>query len=214
MKLKAVLIDFDGTVVVKDILDVVCGIGGKEAESKKINEEFHKGRIKGRESLITRINYLKGITLQQIYQKLSENDYLMPGAKKLFDFLKSRKIISILYSGNIVSILNYYKEKLGITHIVGTKPKMKGNKIIGISDENFSGTNHKLINIKKILHQYSINSDEVVVIGDSPADKTIFAFAAKSIAINPKEGVESYADYVIKEDLSKVISILNNLLRN
>lgn len=41
--IKAVLIDFDGTIVSKDILDVVCEIVGKEEESNKLNKEFHAG---------------------------------------------------------------------------------------------------------------------------------------------------------------------------
>lgn len=210
MKIKAVLIDFDGTLVNKDILDVVCGIVGKEAESKKLNQEFHQGIRKGRTSLITRINFLKGVSLTQIRKKLVKNDYLRAGAKDFFDFLKTRGIISILYSGNITPILKYYQTKLGINHLVGTKPKMVDAKIISISEADFSGKEHKLINIKKILSQYRINSDEVVAIGDSPADKMIFAFAAKSIAVNPKGGIESQADFVIKDDLSKAIDVLKS----
>lgn len=82
MKIKAILIDFDGTVVSTDILDVICGIVGKEKKSKKINEEYYKGIRSGRSSLITRINFLKGVTRKQIQKKLSENDFLMRGAEK------------------------------------------------------------------------------------------------------------------------------------
>lgn len=210
MRLKAVLADFDGTVVTKDILDVVCGIVGKEEESRKLNEDFLKRKISGRESLIARVNFLKGVTIAQINGLLSENDYLMKGAKELFDYLKSKKILTILYSGNIEPILKNYQKKLGITHIVGTQPKMSGGKILSISEEDFSGKNHKLVNIKKILDQHNINPDEVVTIGDSPADRVIFEFTAKSIAINPKEGIEKYADFVIKDDLSKAIDIIKS----
>jgi len=211
MNIKAILVDFDGTVVTKDILDVVCGIVDKEEESRKLNEEYHKGIRSGRASLIARINFLKGVTIGRIKQKLAENDFLMPGTEEFFDYLNSNNIISILCSGNLVPILNYYKDKLGITFVVGTKPKMDGDKIVSISEEDFSGYNFKLNDSKVILDKYNIKASEIVAIGDSPADKAIFEFAAKSIAINPKEGVEKYADFVIKDDLSKAIGILKNL---
>ena len=211
MNIKAILIDFDGTVVTKDILDVVCGIVGKEEESKKINEEYHKGIRSGLLPLITRINFLDGVTSQQIQKKLSENDFLMPGAEQFFNFLNSNNYISILHSGNLVPILEYYQNKLNITHTIGTKPKMNGGFIDSISEEDFSGPNFKLEDSKVILNTLNITSDEVIAIGDSPADKSVFEFAGKSIAINPKEGIEKFADYVIKDDLSKAIDIINRL---
>jgi len=211
MNIKAILIDFDGTVVTTDILDVVCGIVGKEDESKKINEEYYKGFRSGLSPLITRINFLKGVTNQQIQKKIFVNDFLMPGAQNFFEFLNSKNYISILHSGNLVPILEYYKNKLGITYIIGTKPKMINDSIDKISEEDFSGPNFKLEDAKVILDKLNITSNEVVAIGDSPADKTIFEFAIKSIAINPKKGIEKFADYVIKDDLSKAIDIINNL---
>lgn len=81
--IKAVLLDFDGTLVNKDILDVICGIVGKEKESEEINQKFHAGTLIGLTPLITRINFLKGVSLSQIYGKLNENSYLAKGANEL-----------------------------------------------------------------------------------------------------------------------------------
>ncbi|MDE2001340.1 MAG: HAD-IB family phosphatase [Patescibacteria group bacterium] len=211
MDIKAILIDFDGTVVTTDILDVVCGIVGKEKESRMIKEEFFKGVTSGLSPLITRINFLKGVTTQQIQEKLSENDFLMPGAEEFFNFLNSKNYISILHSGNLVPILNHYKEKLGITYVVGTKPKMDNDTIVSISEKDFSGPDFKLNDSKAILDKCNISAKEVIAIGDSPADRTIFEFAEKSIAINPKEGIDKFADYVIQDDLSKAIDIIDSL---
>ena len=51
-----------------------------------------------------------------------------------------------------------------------------------------------------------------MAIGDSPADKGMFELCAKSIAINPKEDIGEFADYVIKNDLPKAIPILEELM--
>jgi len=209
--IKAVLLDFDGTVVTKDILDVVCGIVGKEEESDKINRDFYAGKLTGLAPLITRINFLKGVSLSQIQKKLDENAYLLTGAKELLDFLNQNKIISILNSGNITPVLSYYQKLLGINYIVGTHPKMDGDTIISISEENFPGRDFKVIGVKEILEKLSIQPEEALSIGDSPADKTMFEFAGKSIAINPKEGIEKFATYTIESDLSRVIPILKEL---
>jgi phosphoserine phosphatase len=212
--LKAVLLDFDGTLVNKDILDVVCGIVGKEEESDKINKDFHSGKLSGLTPLISRINFLKGVTLSQITQKLDEDAYLIPGAKELFSYLKQHSIVSIIHSGNIFPILSYYQKILGADYIVGTHPNMNGDKIIDISEDNFLGRDFKVIGVKEILEKLSIQPKETLAIGDSPADKTMFAFAGKSIAINPKNGIEDYADYVIKDSLLNAIPIIEEICSN
>ena len=210
-KVKAVLLDFDGTLVHRDILDVVCGIVGKEAESERINREFHDGKHAGLSALITRINFLKGVTQSQIDAKLQQEAFLMPGARELMAYVNERGIITILNSGNIRPVLLAYQKMLGITHIVGSEPTMHGGTIAGITEAQFTGPNFKLDGIKLILEQAGTQPHETIAIGDSPADRPAFEFAGTSIAINPKGGVEAFADYVI-HDLSEAIPIIDQKL--
>lgn len=199
--------DFDGTLVNKDILDVVCGIVGKEDDSRKINEEFHAGKRQGLDALVERINFLKDVTNQDIKKKLDENTYLEKGAKELFQFLAKNKILSILASGNILPVLEYYKNLLNITYIIGSTPKMIDDSIVGISVNDFQGKDFKLIGVKKLLIDLRIQQEETIAIGDSPADIQLFEFARKSIAINPKGGIEKNVDCVV-HDLIEVIEII------
>lgn len=205
--IKAVIMDFDGTLVNKDILDVVCGIVGKEDVSRKINEEFHAGKRQGLDTLVERINFLKGVTNQDIKKKLDENTYLENGAKELFQFLTKNRILSILASGNILPVLEYYKNLLNITYTIGSTPKMIDDSIVGLSANDFQGRDFKLNGVKKILIDLNIQQEETIAIGDSPADIQLFEFAGKSIAINPKGGIEKKADCVI-QDLTEIIEII------
>jgi len=207
IKVKAFLSDFDGTLVKKDLLDVVCGIVGKEDESKALNLEFQSGRRKGLGALIDRINLLHGVSISQIHSKIAENDFLKPGTKKLFDYLKKEKIVTILYSGNLEAILDYYQKKLNISYVVGTKPNMKGEVIESISEDNFEEKQFKLNKIQQILGSNRINSNEVVALGDSSGDEAIFEYAGTSIAIDPKGGIEKKANYIVNS-LREVIDLL------
>jgi HAD superfamily phosphoserine phosphatase-like hydrolase len=206
--IKAVIFDFDGTLVTKDILDVVCGILGKEKESEQINNDFHAGILTGLMPLITRINLLKGVTLAQIKKKLDEDSYLTKGAEELMLFLKNRHIVTILSSGNIIPVLLYYQQILGIDYIVGTKPQMDRDTILGITQEDFHGKNFKVEGVREILGLLQIDPQDTLAVGDSPADKMLFAFAGTSVAINAKNGVEQFATYNIQDDLAKVIPII------
>ncbi|MGI8420576.1 MAG: HAD family hydrolase [Candidatus Levyibacteriota bacterium] len=208
--LKAVLLDFDGTLVTKDILDVICGIVGKEEASETINKAFHAGKLPGLTALITRINFLKGVCLSQIAKKLDEEAYLMSGAREIFTYLKQHSILIIIHSGNIIPVLLYYQNLLGADYIVGTQPQMNGDTIASISEENFSGQDFKVIGVKEILKKLAISAEDTLAIGDSPADKIMFAFAGNSIAVNPKDGIEQEANHVIKDSLDAAIQIIEN----
>lgn len=211
--IKVVLSDFEGTLVTRDILDVVCGIVGKKEESEKLNKEYQAGLRLGPPTIIERINFLKGVSLFKIKEKIDENPFLMDGARDWIKYLKDAGIFIVLYSGNIEPILRYYQQLLGIDFIVGTKPKVERDIIIGISEEDLLQGNWKLLGIQKILKKLVIKSKESLAIGDSPADKSIFEFAGKSIAINPKNGIERKADFVINDDLRNAIPIVGNLIK-
>lgn len=212
MARKLFLSDFDGTLVHRDILDVICGIVGKEEESKLLNEEFIAGKREGLPTLKCRIDFLSGITFKQIEKKLDFEPYLIDGAKELFNYLKSNNFITVLHSGNILPVLEYYQKILGIDYIVGTKPRMSNSAIIGIELNDFRGGNFKVDGCQDVIEKYKVSKKDIYAIGDSPSDLGVFGLAGKKIVINPKGGIESGADFIVNNNLKEVIEYLQNIL--
>src|SRR5712692_1811580 len=165
--IKAILLDFDGTLVKADLLSVLAEIVGKKEQSDQINEDFFKGINPGLSGLIERINLLRGVSISQIEEKLKERDYLMLGAKELLEFLHENRIITIMASGSIMPVLKYYQKMLGIDYIVGSCPKVKDNIILGISEDDFPHYDYKLVESEKILKSLQISPQETIAIGDS-----------------------------------------------
>ena len=209
--LKAVLLDFDGTLVTEDILDVMCDLVGKRAESAVINEAFHRGEKPGLSGLLDRINLLQGLSLSQIHDKLSENSFLMPGARQLCSSLRENNIVTILASGNILPILQFYQQELDLSYIIGVAPVVRDGILQKITLDDMPQKDFKLEESKKILEKVGVQPYEVAAIGDSIADKSMFLFAGTAIAINPKHGIEEYADYTIT-NLHEAIPILEKQL--
>lgn len=207
--MKLFLSDFDGTLVNQDILDVICGINGKEKESRRLNEEFISGKREGLPTLKKRIDFLRGITQCQIEEKLNENNYLIDGAKELFDFLKKNDIVTVLHSGNILPVLEYYRKTLGIDYIVGTQPRCCGDTIIGIELNDFGSRDFKVNGCRAIIEELGINRDDIIAIGDSPADRAVFSLAETKVVINAKGGIEQDADIILKDSLRDLIPILS-----
>jgi phosphoserine phosphatase len=210
---KAVLLDFDGTLVKENILAIVCEIVGKKSECLRIDRDFQRGLLPALSSLIDMINLLKGISVWQVEQKLQEipeHEYLMPGTYKLLRFFRDNRIVSILASANILPILQYFQKKLQVDYVIGSRPKIENGIILGISEADYTHKDFKLYESKLILKSLGIKPSETLAIGDSPGDKSRFLYAGKSIAINPKEGIEQFADHVIGNDLSLVIPIIKS----
>jgi len=213
---KAVLLDFDGTLVRENVLAIACEIAGKREECLRIDNDFHLGKTSGVGPLIDMINLLRGISLNQIERKLRgipQSEYLMPGADELLIYLRSHGIISILSSGNILPILDCFRTILQLDYVIGSRPKIKNRVILGIASEDFTNMDFKLFESKAILKSLRIAPSETVAIGDSPGDRSKFTFAGKSIAINPKGGIEKYADYVIQDNLKTAIEIIEEINR-
>lgn len=210
MPIRAMILDFDGTLVTEDLTDLLCELAGKKEESQRLKQLFHEGKLKGLDGLIQRINFLKGISFEQIEAVVAEQDYLRAGARKLFTFLKQNHIISIIASGSIEPLLRIYQKKLDADYVIGSQPVVKNGRLVSISQSNYSGIDFKVQGAATILKKLDIPHDAVAAIGDSPADKGIFAMSGLSIAIDPKAGVGAFADHVIYDDLSKAIPILKN----
>ena len=158
MSTKIFLFDFDGTIVTEDILDVVCDIVGKKEESRLINKKVKNGELKGLKPLCDRINFLKGVSYQEIKEKLSKETYLRKGTIELFDYLKKNNFTTILSSGNIIPVLKFYQELLNIDYIFGTSPKMNEEIIERIDISDFSSNDFKYDAEKKEFYCYHCGS--------------------------------------------------------
>lgn len=205
---KIFLFDFDGTLVTEDILDVMCDIVGKKEESIELKNKVLHGLVQGYGPLCTRINFLQGVTYQQMKDKLDENNYLRDGVVELFKTLNDKGYITVVSSGNIEPVLRYYQELLNITYVFGSKPDMDGDKILGISESSFRSHDFKYEACLDVIHQYDGEGKKVYGVGDSAVDISMLSLADVKFAIDPKGGLEKHVDYVI-HDMREIIDYLN-----
>lgn len=191
---------------------MLADLVGKGKESRALDQAFHAGISVGPAGIVKRINMLKGMSIQDIDMAIERNPSLMPGARELTDFLHSQGIISILASGSIMPVLEYYQQHLlYLDYIIGSRPKFRNGVLEGITEADYSDSDYKLVESKQILNRLGINASETVAIGDSPGDRSRFEFAGHAIAINPKRGIEKHADFVIHDDLAQAIPIIRAL---
>jgi HAD superfamily phosphoserine phosphatase-like hydrolase len=207
---KLFIFDFDGTLVKEDILDVICEIVDKKKESQIINNKFINGELKGLKPLCDRINFLKNVSCTEIEEKLNQNNFLRPGTIELFKYLKENNFITVLCSGNIMPVLEYYKKLLGIDYVFGTNPIMKDDRIDYIDETCFNNKEFKFESCKEIIRKLNIDKENIYAIGDSISDIKILSLAKHTFAVDPKSGIEKYANTIIKENMIEIINYLKS----
>lgn len=211
MTIKALLLDFDGTLVTRSMLDYLINRNGKDPENRAIKRSFHTGEKAGIETLKERVSLLSGMTLPRLQELLNEDLFLRTGARELIEYAKENNLVTILHSGNIIPVLLHYQELLGIDHVVGVSVTIRNNTIEEVEDADKITGQFKLDALKKLLPTLFLLPEETVAFGDSPTDADIFAFAGKSIAVAPKGNIHESADYVVERDLNEAVEILKNL---
>ena len=150
----------------------------------------------------------KFLMVKEAKKKLDEENYLRKGTIELFKYLKANNFITVLSSGNIMPVLRYYKELLGIDYCFGSNPKMSGDVIDNIEVSDFSGKDFKYNSCLDVINKFNVEKDKVYGIGDSIHDVKMLSLAGHKFGIDPKGDFKECVDIVIEDDISNVIKYL------
>ena len=131
---KALILDFDGTLTRLDVLDYLAKAVGKGKESSRLREDFQAGRSKGLSGLIDRVNLLKGTKISFIENQL-DNSLLNSGYDILAKFLKDNTIFTIIVSGNICPVIQFYRMLFGAKEGFCTELCEENGAIKGVNME-------------------------------------------------------------------------------
>ena len=211
--MKAFLSDLDGTLTHPgtDIIDELCAIVGKKAESEASNLDFLEGRRRGVDTLVERVTFLDGLPLSLVHGNLSTGQYLQQGTLDLFRVLKNTGVVTVLQSGNITPVVLYYKQILDIDFCFGTDVRVDDDMcLLEYTQEEADKRESKHARCDRLLRQLGIQWSDAIAFGDSPGDRQIMEAAGFSIAINPRGGIEEHADCVV-HDVRDVLTVMRNL---
>jgi len=172
MKLKAVIFDFNGTLLWDtklhdDAFDIFL-----EKKGIRLNEEEKKDKIHGRhnEDIFTNIFPLKpsnkdietfSLEKEQIYRDIcSESDLpLAPGAIEFFNFLKSKNIPFTIATGSEIDNVDFYFKRYQLNSWFDY------SKVV-YNDGKILGKPHPQI-FEKALNLLDVKSSETMIFEDS-----------------------------------------------
>lgn len=197
---KLIVIDFDSTLVNNETIDELAKEANKEKEIKEITKLAMNGKIDYRDSLIKRVELIKGLDLEKVNRAISRIT-LTKGAEDAIKELKKRGYIVAVVSGGFDIAIKKFKD-LGIDYIIANELILKDNKVVGVKEKVID--KGKIID--ELMKKEKIDKDNIVVVGDGANDLSMFKKAGLRIAFCAKPILKKEADIIIENrDLREIL---------
>lgn len=205
-KIGQLFFDMDSTLIDMEVIVALADHAGKAEEVAQITEAAMRGELNFSESLIKRVERLKGLP-SSIIQAIQATLPLNIGAELLAEFMKEHAIKGYILSGGFTYFTQVLVEKLNFI-------TSKANNLV-ISDNGVLTGEIKgeIVDAqaKADFVLSSINSDtsQHMVVGDGANDLKMMATTSYSVAFKAKEIVNKEAAFIIKNtSLDAIIYIL------
>ncbi len=211
---KLVVFDMDGTLLADRLIFALADSFGFRKKLETVMEggspEYEKTR---------RIAWLlKGISRQQFYHIMGLIPFSI-GTEAVVRELKRRGYILAIVSDSYTLATEWLKEKLGFDYTIANELSLENGKIsgeikmpLGWGKAEEQCLKHSVCKLTALVHlsqKTGIPLEKCVAVGDNLSDVCMLEKAGLGIAFNPKHPkLETAADIVITEDLSRILSII------
>jgi phosphoserine phosphatase len=207
-KNKLAVFDFDSTLMDGETIDFFAKELEIEQKVATITNEAMQGRLDFFESLITRVQLLKGLSYDKVKQ-ISNNLPLMNGAYETIKQLKQKNYTVVCFSGGFRVATTIAKEKLCFDADFANILHHKDNILTGLvgGDMMFDYSKGDMIQrLQQILH---ISQEDTLVVGDGANDRSMFQYANKKVAFCAKDILKKEANIIIdQKDLTNILNFV------
>ena len=182
---------------------------GIQEKVKTITDKAMRGELDFFESLVERVSFLKGLSLDKV-NDICHSLPLMNGAKNVVKELKTKGYKVICFSGGFRNATTFFAEKLGLDAEFANYLHSKDGVLTGLVGGEMMFNDSKGVMLKRIQKLLDISPENTLVIGDGANDLSMFQFANKRVAFCAKPILEKEANIVIKEkNLTKILEYID-----
>jgi phosphoserine phosphatase len=162
------------------------------------------------ESALRRIFAVYRGFLMDDFVRLFKEVPLMPGAKHVFRLLNKLGYKTALISSGLPTLLvEGLAVRLNADYAFGLELKTANGRLTGEIEGDVLKPNGKAYVLRKILRKERLSSRDCVVVADDRNNLPMFPLSAVMIGYNPDFVLTVKSDYVVRNDLSNIIPIIN-----
>ena len=203
--MKLCILDFDSTLIDGETIDILADCFSKGKEVKQITHQAMIGKLDFFESLIKRVEFLKGLSYEKTISVCKALP-LMPGAKEIVPALKQKGYTVIIFSGGFREATKHFCELLGADADFANFLHAKNGVLTGQVGGEMMTSNAKGDLLKRLQKLLGSSKEETMVVGDGANDLSMFQHSSKKVAFCAKEVLQQEADYCITvKDLKRVL---------
>ncbi|MGB3750961.1 MAG: phosphoserine phosphatase SerB [Arcobacteraceae bacterium] len=203
--MKLAVFDFDSTLMDGETIDFFAAELGLEKEVAEITDLAMNGKLDFFESLITRVELLKGLDYNKVVE-IGKNLPLMPGALEIVPALQEKGYKVICFSGGFRVGTSPAKETLGLDADFSNVLHHKDGVLTGLVGGDMMFDYSKGDMIQRLQNILGISRADTLVVGDGANDRSMFAHADTRIAFCAKDILKKEANIIIDtKDLTQIL---------
>ena len=195
-KKKLLIADMDSTIVDSETLDDLAEIIGQEKEIKKITKLAMNGKINFIDSLIKRVELLKGKKIKFL-EYIKENITFNSGAKELISTMKKNNCICALSTGGFYNIAESVKSELGFDYVQANTLEIINNTITGELLYPILNKDSKLDFLNFLTKKHNLSLQQTCAIGDGANDIKMVTASSMGVSFKGKKALKSRAKFIL-----------------
>ncbi|MFA6760828.1 MAG: phosphoserine phosphatase SerB [Sulfuricurvum sp.] len=196
--LKLAVFDFDSTLMDGETIDFFAKELGLEEQVSRITEAAMAGKLDFFESLMQRVELLKGLEYAKV-EHISHNLPYMNGALELIAELKKRGLKVVCFSGGFRTATSYAKQILGYDADFSNVLHARDGKLSGLVGGDMMFSHSKGDMLTRLQGLLGVSREQTLVCGDGANDLSMFAHADTRVAFCAKEVLKKEANIVIED---------------
>ena len=189
---RLVVLDVDSTLIQQEVIELLAGHCGREAEVAEVTARAMAGELDFEESLRARVATLAGLPAS-VLDDVREAVQLTPGARTLVRTLKRLGFTVGLVSGGFIEIVGELAEDLGIDHARANRLEIVDGVLTGRVVGEVVDRSGKARALREFAEQEGLPLSRTVAIGDGANDLDMLDTAGLGVAFNAKPLVQEKA---------------------
>jgi len=202
--------DVDSTFIQQEAIDLLASKAGVLDEVARITDSAMRGEIDFAQSLIARVQLLKGLSYEEL-EKVQQEIRLTDGAEELVKQLHALGHSVSLVSGGFAQVIAPTIERLSIKYFRANVLEIESGHLTGRIEGQIIDRAAKATALLEFATLSGVETAHTVAIGDGANDLDMMAVAGLSIAFNAKPIVVAAADLSINEPSLRRVSKLIGL---
>ncbi len=195
---RLVQLDVDSTFIQQEAIELLAAKAGVLNEVSKITDAAMRGELDFAQSLVARVELLKGLP-EAVLDQVRDEITLTDGASDLVKLLHGQGHVVSLVSGGFVNIMQPIVDELKIDYFKANTLEVVDGLLTGQVLGSIVDRAAKAQALTEFALDAQVAMENTVAIGDGANDLDMMALAGLSIAFNAKPVVIEAADLSITE---------------